>query len=120
MNFVTSFLISADWKGNSYNLILVIVDWLIKMVHYKPIKVTINASGLAKVIIDMIMQHHGVPESIVIDQSLLLISKFWSSLCYFIETKKKLSIAFYSQTNGQTKRQNNIIKLYLNVFVNWK
>ncbi len=46
------------------------------MVHYKPIKVTINTPGLAKVIIDMVMHHYGVLESIVIDQSSLFILKF--------------------------------------------
>ena len=33
MDFVTGLPLSADWKGNSYNLILVIVDRLTKMVH---------------------------------------------------------------------------------------
>ncbi len=37
------------------------------MVHYKPVKVTIDASGLAEVIIDVVVCHHGVPESIVMD-----------------------------------------------------
>ncbi len=67
MNFVTDLLISANWKGNSYDLILVIVDWLSKMVHYQPVKVMIDAPGLAKVIIDVVVNYHGVPESIVTD-----------------------------------------------------
>ncbi len=67
MDFITGFPISANWKGDSYNSILVIVDQLTKMVHYEPVKVTINALGLAKVIINMVVRHHGVPESIVKD-----------------------------------------------------
>ena len=43
MNFVTSLPISTDWKGDSYDSILVIVDRLIKMVHYEPVKITIDA-----------------------------------------------------------------------------
>ncbi len=43
MDFVISLLISADWKSDSYDLILVIVDRLMEMVHYVPVKVTINA-----------------------------------------------------------------------------
>ena len=38
--------ISTDWKGDSYNSILVIIDWLTKIVHYEPVKVTINAPQL--------------------------------------------------------------------------
>ncbi len=104
MDFVTSLPISANWKGDSYDSILVIVDQLMKMVHYEPVKVTIDAPSLAEVMIDVVVRHHGVPESIVTDRGLLFTSKFCSLLCYFLGIKKKLSIAFHPQTNGQTKR----------------
>ena len=67
MDFVIGLLISANWKGDSYNSILVIVDWLRKRVHYEPVKVTIDALGLAEVIINVVVHHHGVPELIVTD-----------------------------------------------------
>ena len=35
----------------TYNLILVIDNWLIKMIYYKPVKVIINVPNLAKVIL---------------------------------------------------------------------
>ena len=60
IDFVTSLSILTDWKGDSYDSILVIIDWLTKMVHYKPVKVTINALGLAEVIIDVVVRHHGL------------------------------------------------------------
>ena len=71
MDFVISFLILANWKSNSYNLILIIVDWLIKIVYYKLVKVIINVLGLAKVIINVIIYHYRVLKSIVIDQGLI-------------------------------------------------
>ncbi len=104
MDFVIGLPISADWKGDSYDSILVIVNWLTKMVHYELVKVTINALGLAEVIIDVVVRYHGVPESIVMDRGSLFISKFWSSLCYFLGIKRKLSTTFYPQTDGQTER----------------
>ena len=67
MDFVTGLPISIDWKGDSYNSILVIVDRLTKMVHYKLVKITLNAPGLAEVIIDVVVHHHGLPDSIVTD-----------------------------------------------------
>ena len=60
MDFVTGLPLSSDWKGDSYNSILVIVDRLTKMVHYEPVKVTVNALGLAEVIIDVVVRHHGL------------------------------------------------------------
>ena len=65
MDFVTGLPISTDWKGDSYDSILVIVDRLTKMVHYEPVKITIDAPGLAEVIIDVVVRHHGLPDSIV-------------------------------------------------------
>ena len=67
MNFVIGFLISADWKGNNYNLILVIIDQLIKMIHYELLKVTINTPSLAKMIINIVVCHHKVLELIAIN-----------------------------------------------------
>ncbi len=90
------------------------------MVHYESVKVTIDTPGLAEVIIDMVVRHHGVPESIVTDQGLLFTSKFWSLLCYFFGIKKKLSTTFHPQIDGQTERQNSTIEVYLRAFVNWK
>ena len=90
------------------------------MVYYKPVKVTINASGLAKVILDVVIWYHGLPNSIVTDRNSLFTSKFWSSLCYFLKIKRRLSTTFHPQTDGQTKRQNNTIEAYLHAFVNFE
>ena len=100
MNFVTGLPISTDWKGDSYDSIFVIVNWLIKMVLSKPVKVIINAPGLAEVIINMVIRHHGLPDLIVTNQGLFFISKFLSLLCYFLGIKRRLFISFYSQIDG--------------------
>ena len=120
MDFVTELPILTDWKGKSYDLILVIIDRLTKMVYYKPMKITIDAPGLAEVIINVVVQHHGLPDSIITNWNFLFMSKFWFSLCYFLGIKKKLSTTFHPQTDSQTKRQNSTIKVYLRAFVNWK
>ena len=80
MDFVTGLPLSSDWKGDSYDSILVIVDQLTKMVHYKLVKVTINAPGLAEVIINVVVRHHGLLDSIISDREAIFTSKFWSSL----------------------------------------
>ena len=120
MDFVMGLPISTDWKGDNYDSILVIVDRLTKMVHYKPVKVTIDAPGLAEVIIDIVVRHHGLPDSIVTDWGSLFTSKFWSSLCYFLGIKRRLSTTFHPQTNGQTERQNSTMKAYFRAFVNFE
>ena len=90
------------------------------MVQYEPVKVTIDAPGLAKVILDVVVWHHGLSDSMVTDRGSLFTSKFWSSLCYFLGIKRKLSTAFHPQTDGQTEKQNSTMKAYLQVFVNFE
>ncbi len=90
------------------------------MVHFEPIKITIDTLSPAEVIIDMLVRHHGVPKSIVTDRGSLLTSKFSSLLCYFLGIKKKLSTTFHPQIDGQTERQNSTMKAYLRAFVNWE
>ena len=120
MDFVTGLPLSADWKGNSYDSILVIVDRLTKMVHYEPVKVTIDAPGLAELIINVVVWHHGLLDSIISDRGAIFTSKFWSSLCYFLGIKRRLSTAFHPQTDGQTERQNSTMETYLRAFVNFE
>ena len=76
MDFVTGLPLFTDWKGNSYDSILVIVDRLTKMVHYEPVKITINAPGLAEVIIDVVLRYHGLPDFIISNQGAIFTSKF--------------------------------------------
>ena len=67
MDFVIGFLISANWEGDSYNLILIIVDRLMKMVYYEPIKITIDVSSLIEVIINVVVYYYKVLKSIITD-----------------------------------------------------
>ena len=87
MDFLTGLPLSANWKSNSYDSILVMNNRLTKMVHYEPVKVTIDALELAEVIIDMVVWHHGLPNPIVTDKGLLFTFKFWFSLFYFLGIK---------------------------------
>ena len=120
MDFITGLLVSTNWKGETYNSILVIVDRLTKMVHYEPVKLHIDTPSLVEVIINVVVGHHGLPNSIVSDRGSVFTSKFWSSLCYFLGIKQRLSTAFHPQTDGQTKRQNSKMKVYLWAFVNYE
>ena len=120
MDFVTCLPILTNWKRDIYDSILVIIDWLTKMIYYKHIKVTINALGLIEIIINVIVRYHDFSDSIVTNQGSFFISKFWSLLCYFLDIKRKLSIAFHLQTDGHIKRQNSIIEAYFWAFVNFE
>ena len=76
MGFVTRLSISTNWTRESYDSILVIVDWLIKIVYYEQVKVTLDAPELAKVIFDVVIRYYGLPDSIVTNKGSLFTSKF--------------------------------------------
>ena len=120
IDFVTGLLLSSDWKNNIYDLILIIVDCLTKMIHYKLVRVSINASELEEVIINVVIRYHNLPDSIISDWRAVFTSKFSSLFCYFLRIKRWLSTAFYPQIDGQTERQNRMMKAYLCIFVNWE
>lgn len=76
MDFITGLSVFTNRKGDTYDLILVIIDQLIKIVYYELVKITIDALGLAKVILNVIVWHHGLPDSIISDQGSVFTSKF--------------------------------------------
>ena len=96
IDFVNSLPILMDWKGDSYDSILVIDNWLMKMVYYEPVKVTIDAPGLAEVIINMVVRYYSLSYSIMIERTSLFTSKFWLLLGYFLGINQRFSTAFHS------------------------
>lgn len=71
MNMITGLPISIYWKGERYDLIFVIVDWLTEMLYYESVKLISNTPSLLKAILDVVVRHHNHFNSIVSDQNLL-------------------------------------------------
>ena len=80
------------------------VDLPAEIIHYKPIKVIINSARLVKVIINVIVWYHGLPDSIMTNKNSSFTSNFWLLLCFFLAIKHWLFIAFYLQINDLIKR----------------
>lgn len=54
------------------------------------------------------------------DKGLLFISKFWSTLCFHLKIKQRLSIAFHAITDGETEQQNQTLEQYLQGYANYQ
>ena len=55
MDFVTGLPQFAGWRDSGYDSILVIVDCLMKMIHYEPVQTTITAPALVEVILNVVV-----------------------------------------------------------------
>lgn len=96
--------------------ILVIVDRYTKMVVYVATTKRITSVELAKILLDRIIRHYGVPRGIVSDRGSIFTSDYWSSFAYEARVKLRLSTAFHPQTDGQTERSNQTLEQYLRCY----
>ena len=80
----------------------------------------ISLEGIAKIYRNEIWKLHGVPKMILSDQRLQFVSKFMEEFTKVLETKRKLSMAYHPQTDGQTKRMNQEIGTFLRHYVNYQ
>lgn len=100
IDFVIGLPLLVNWKSDNYDVILVIINCLTKIVHYEPVKITINVAGLTEVTINIVMRHDGFLRSIRSNRGFLFTLKFLFLLCYFFGIKQKLYTAFHPEIDG--------------------
>jgi len=103
--------------AQGYNTILVVVDWLTKMVHFIPTAEKTMAEGLAKLFRDNVWKLHGLPKSIISDRGLQFMVGLMRELNQILGIKSKMSTVFHPQTDGQTERVNQELEQYLRMFI---
>jgi len=104
--------------AQGYDSILVVVDWLTKMVHFIPTTEKTSAEGLARLFRDNVWKLHGLPESIISDRGSQFVAGLMRELNRMLEIESKLLMAFHPQTDGQTERVNQELEQYLRMFIN--
>ena len=100
-------------SSNGIDAILVIVDQFTKMIRLKATTTNILSEGIAKIYRDEIWKLHGVPRTILSNQGPQFMSKFIEKFTKVLGTKRKLSMAYHPQTDGQTERINQEIGTFL-------
>ena len=102
--------------GVFYDMICTIIDGLTKYAKFIPCKTTMTAEKLTRLFLKKIFADHGIPEQIISDRDKLFTSKFNTGLRKALGMKKGMSTVFHLQTNGQTKKMNQILKQYFRLF----
>jgi transposase InsO family protein len=104
------FIVGLPRTQRGYDSIWVIVDHLIKVAHFLPVKTTYSSARLAKLYIERIVSLHGVPKKIVSNRGTQFTSHYWQKIHESLGTKLNFSTAYHPQTDGQTKRINQILE----------
>lgn len=99
--------------------IVTFVDRGSKLIHLAPCKSNVSAKQLAEITIREIVQHHGVPRSIVSDRGSQFTSNYWQSIWKQLGTTLKMSTAYHPQTDGQSENTNRQVETMLRARVNF-
>jgi transposase InsO family protein len=104
------FIVGLPNTSQKHDSIWEIVDRLTKIAHFLLVHTTYTAKKYAEVYLDQIVQLHGVPKTIISDRGAQFIARFWEQLQLSLDTKLIRSSAYHPQTDGQTKRVNQILE----------
>ena len=111
MNFIVKLsLLKKLLTRVFYNLILTIVNWLIKEVQFISYKKVLNAEELAYTFLRNVTTLQDLSDKIISDKDKLFMSNFWMMLTRQLRLLHKMSTVYYSQTDDQTKWINQVIK----------
>ncbi len=123
LEWIMNFIIDLSFNVNrrvAYDSILVLVDRYTKYARYIRTKQNWIAVQLVDAMIEELFIKCEIFEVIITDRESLFISKYWSAFCYHLKLALRYSIAFHSQTDDQTERQNQTLEQYLRNYVNYQ
>ena len=93
-----------------YNLILIIVDWLMKKVRFLSYKEASDAEELTYTFLQNVISLQELTNKIISDRDKLFILRFWIMITRQLELSHKLSTVYHLQINKQMKQINQVIK----------
>ena len=93
-------------SSNGMDAILVIMDRFTKIIRLKAIMMNILSEEIVKIYRDKIWKLHGVSRTILSNWGPQFTLKFMKEFTKVLRTKRKLSMAYHPQIDGQTERIN--------------
>ncbi|KAE8887156.1 hypothetical protein PF003_g28813 [Phytophthora fragariae] len=93
------------------------------MVHLAAVPAEVTAKQTARLFVDMVFRHHGMPIDIVSDRDPRFTARFWQEVFELLGTQLSMSTADHPQTDGYTERVNRVLvdalKSYAHSFQHW-
>jgi hypothetical protein len=104
------FIVGLPLTACKFDLIWVIVNRLSKSAHFIPIHTNYNVQKYARIYIAHVLCLHEVLKMIISDCGSQFITRFWEQLHVSLGTRLIHSSAYHLQTDGPTKRVNQILE----------
>ncbi len=117
MNFITELFLSED-----YNIICIIICYLIKEHHYVFCYWKDNDISVEEMIWIMlwnVYQLHDLLSSIVLNRDFQFISTMWKNLCKWLRITANLFIIYHLKIDDQTKWVNQDVECKLRIYCNY-
>ena len=119
-HFISTDFVTNLPKSKGYNSINVVVDQgLSKGIVITPCKKTITAEETTTLFQDNVFKRYGLPTKVVSDRGPQFAANFTKELWKGLGITLALSMAYHPQTDGETKRVNQEIEQFLQVFCNY-
>ena len=84
-----------------------------KMIHLKATMTNVSSERIAKIYRDDIWKLYGIPRKILSDRGPQFTSKFMEEFTKALGIKRQLLTVYHPQTDGQMKRINQEIGMFL-------
>jgi len=81
---------------------------------------SISSSEVARIYQDDIWKIHSIPKKIISNRGPQFASTFMGKLCKVLGIKRVMSTAYHSQTDSQTERINQEVKVFLRHYINYR
>jgi hypothetical protein len=104
------FIVGLPLTARKFNSIWVIVDRLTKSAHFIPVNTNYNVQKYAEIYVARVLCLPGLLKTIISDRGSQFVARFWEQLHASLETHLIHSSAYHLQTDGQTKRVNQILE----------
>jgi transposase InsO family protein len=97
--------------------VMVVVDSVTKQAHFVDTVTTLSTVETAKLYVQYIWKHHGLPGKALSDRGPQFITEFMKELYRLLGIKLAATTTYHPQGNGQIERVNQELEQYLHLFI---
>jgi len=92
-----------------------LLDWFTKMAHFIGHHENTTPKDVADTFLPEVKNLHRLPTEIISEKDPKFAAEFWESLCKMLGVKRRMSMAYHPQIDGQTERTNQVVEGYLRI-----